>query len=524
MPEMEELRAIWPQSDLLLNQTLLERGVEHAGDDRRLACVRDALRRRRRLSLAAVGGSITAGSSYSAATGTAAFLYHRKVARALDRWFPPADGASHAHHNGGVPGTGPTYMEHCVHDHLPADVDLVLLEYAVNVDRRPEAFERLLRSLLLHPRSPALLVVNAHRWRAIRPHDGRSDKCWHRKWPVDLAKNRTQWRAQSMGREDGAHWRDSLGADEDAIAALCRRYDVPLVSMRAALVDAVRAGAISIPSFMTDCKHPSGVGHTFLAQLILQRLLRPPSPRGCEPASGAVQLPPPLYGEKGLESAASVCARGEQLRRYLAKAWPLRGFNLTDERRGPGKLGFVAHAAGDTMSFCLPWPPAASKALRPRVLWLGFLRSYEHMGRARVACFGACGCPAEVIDAHDVKDGISVTDVRRINLRPARPRLRAAAEAAEAAEEEAEAAEAADAGGAAAKECCRVRLRVLPQTTSGEHKFKVMSLLLGGADAHDLQVFSLRVAASASESSADGAAKRSGGGGGRRRVVRQHEE
>ena len=34
-------------------------------------------------------------------------------------------------------------------------------------------------------------------------------------------------------------------------------------------------------------------------------------------------------------------------------------------------------------------------------------------------------------------------------------------------------------------------------SSSGEHKFKVMSLLLGGADAHHLQVFSLRVAASA---------------------------
>ena len=36
-------------------------------------------------------------------------------------------------------------MEHCVHDHLPDAVSLVIVEYAVNTDRNPAAFERLLR-------------------------------------------------------------------------------------------------------------------------------------------------------------------------------------------------------------------------------------------------------------------------------------------------------------------------------------------------------------------------------------------
>ena len=536
------LRSLWPQSQFLLNSTLVSLGVEHSGSDSKLACLRAALGRGQRISVAAVGGSITAGSSYAAGSGSAAtFLYHRKVAMALDARFPVA--AGHGHLNGGVPGTGPTYMEHCVHDHLPPDVNLVLLEYAVNTDRRPASFERLLRTILLHPRRPALIVVNAHRWRAIRPHDGRTDKCWHKNWPVDMAANRTQWLAQSIGQSGTT---DMLAADEDAIATLCRHYDVPLVSMRAALVGAVRAGSIGIPTFMNDCKHPTGAGHTFLAQLILHRLLHAPEALSADVAdnpaaaahnaadaaamaaagdsgggsgggsgsssggllvggAGCATAPPappmlrvPHYGSEGQESASSVCARGDQLSRYLERgAGASNDFNLTDEGRGKGKLGYLAYGVGKSIGFCLPWPTpgervSAGGALRkpPQVLWVGFLRSYEHMGRARVSCSGACSCASDVIDGHDIKDGVSVTDVRRVGLRPNR---RAGADS-------------------TLEACCRVRLQIGTGTSSGEHKFKVMSLLLGGADAHNLQVFSLRVAASASEAPPSVAPKQLGGG------------
>ena len=257
----------WPQSTLLLNETLLRQGVELQGDDRRLACVREALASGSRLTTAAVGGSITAGSSYGTSAGGASFLYHNKVSQALNAYFPVEGG--HVHHNGGVPGTGPTYMEHCVHDHLPPAAGLIMLEYAVNVDRHHASFERLIRRLLISQPQAALIVVNAHRWRVIRPHDGRTDKCWNPKWPVDMARNATQWAAQTFGQEAGAT--DGLNADEDAVAALCRHYRVPLVSQRAALLRAVRQGEVSIPAFMRDCKHPSGEGHTLMAQLVLQR-------------------------------------------------------------------------------------------------------------------------------------------------------------------------------------------------------------------------------------------------------------
>ena len=175
----------WPQSTLLLNASLTARGTELQGDDSRLSCARASLAAGLRLTTAAIGGSITAGSSYGTGSAGASFLYHSKVSQAINAMYPVQGG--HPHHNGGVPGTGPTYMEHCVHDHLPKAAGLILLEYAVNVDRHHASFERLLRRLLISQPQAALIVLNHHRWRVVRPHDGRTDKCWNPKWPVGMA-------------------------------------------------------------------------------------------------------------------------------------------------------------------------------------------------------------------------------------------------------------------------------------------------------------------------------------------------
>eukprot|EP00965_Chrysotila_dentata_P237178 6201728-Pleurochrysis_carterae.AAC.1 len=120
------LRELWPQSRLLLSTMQLDHGLEVVGSDTGAACARSVLRNRQRpLSIAAIGGSITAGSSFTTSTGSAAFLYHQKVLSALNFFFRAPQG--HLFKNGGVPGTGPTYMEHCVHDHMPSKPDVILV-------------------------------------------------------------------------------------------------------------------------------------------------------------------------------------------------------------------------------------------------------------------------------------------------------------------------------------------------------------------------------------------------------------
>eukprot|EP00873_Tetraselmis_striata_P008990 jgi/Tetstr1/429254/TSEL_019173.t1 len=80
-------------------------------------------------------------------------------------------------------------------------------------------------------------------------------------------------------------------------------------------------------------------------------------------------------------------------------------------------------------------------------LTLVYLQSYERMGQLSVACRGGCACQAATVDAHSAARH-SVTQSREVGLQ----RL----------------------GGGA----CEVHLEVLPATSSGGHKFKLVQVAL----------------------------------------------
>lgn len=64
-----------------------------------------------------------------------------------------------------------------------------------------------------------------------------------------MRANRTQWAAQTWGQQPGAT--DQLNTDEDAVAALCKHYNVPLISQRAALLDSVATPRYAAPRHAT---------------------------------------------------------------------------------------------------------------------------------------------------------------------------------------------------------------------------------------------------------------------------------
>lgn len=612
-------------NDSLLPRSLALRASENEGVGYGLDCLRSSVLSGGPATVVGLGGSISAGSSYSVRYGgSGAWLYHAKVAQALRA----ISKASISHHNGALPATGPAFFEHCVEGQLGSVhargvvPRLVLVEFGVNTDGQPAAFERLLRKLLSIKPPLALLVVNTHVW-TLR---GERRKCWR-------GANRSPIRMTEPEQLAAQTWEDRFNfGDEDAIAKLCRHYGVPLVSMRSALLEAVKAnhgprheGSLELRHFMIDCKHPSGQGHTYLAQMVLARLLRDVPRLGGEfgAASAAVastatpcndghtaalghSLPPPLH-EDGLPQGASRCVNGAQLQNLTAIA--TRGFQFSDE--GRGKLGWIGRRAGDELSFCLVSPadergdaaesgdsravvttqsrgvggtsrsgkhkkrhaalrhadstpfrrrdwgrpgrsldegsdsraqcidigprgatvevarehcrqrrvfcgqskfpkllkqcPAScgmcapvlnsaeqsgaqrsgtaavhdgdefsSSSLLPSSvvgLWIGYLESYEHMGRATVSCAGSCTCAESDIDAHSAQTPrVSITAVRRIALRlhaldnAGVPRTSTTK---------------------STSSCCRLTLRIQNQSSSGEHKFKLLALLMAKAKESD---------------------------------------
>ena len=110
-----------------------------------------------------------------------------------------------------------------------------------------------------------------------------------------------------------------------------------------------------------------------------------------------------------------------------------------------------------TCGLCSPNPTQfSSRGRSSSVLWIAYLSSYQHMGRAMAFCSGGCTCGPIEIDAHAPSERISITAVQRLIVTHL------------------------DTGGR-----CLLRLTILPSTSSGEHKWKLIGLLLGENTAGD---------------------------------------
>lgn len=445
---------------------------ERLGDDSRLACVAERLRRGRG-TVAVMGGSISAGSTYSASWGDASWLYASKILRSMRVATALAGGNTLPRvRNRAIPATGPEFFDLCFGSMLPPEwpADLVIIEFTVNIQGDVAAFERLLRRVLM--RGAAVIVLSAKAWatydargQQMMARRGSEMKCWRlpdkpsekeadaRGAPLQGPTHasgsiRRAWLSSAPNRL-GQTWNATKGdiGEEDAIAAVCRHYNVPLVSYRAALLGAVRAGNVSFESFMQDCKHPNGQGHTYFAQLVLARLFHRPRGSICRAAGSTLPvptLPAALHknGHVDEHDQTALCASGTELTPLLAR--PPLGFELTDE--GRGKYGLVATRVGAAAELCV-WN-ATSGGRPPKLVHVGYLKSYAGgMGRAALSCSGSCACRPVEFDGLDRRRHASVAAFESLPLRQI--------------------------GDAA---CCSVQVRVLANSSTDGHKVKLLSV------------------------------------------------
>lgn len=274
---------------------------------------------------------------------------------------------------------------------------------------------------------------------------------------------------------------------------------------------------LRLPELYYDRIHPSDAGHTILAHGLVHLLKRANLMLELEALESAEATTSETRGTSGATAADAVSAdargagmqapsagRLEHVAACVAQPLPrpmLPNVAGTASRRlqchdaeslkalvdpggcvgwahaiefspsGAPKPGWVATAPGAHCTFAYDLANASASTQR---IGIGFLRSYAHMGQARLECVHDCACEALIIDAHH-EARISPLDLRYFSV-TTRPGPEAAASGAGALARAA----------AGSTRRCGLRLTVLRTTSSGEHKFKLTALFLNqhGGDEH----------------------------------------
>jgi hypothetical protein len=222
--------------------------VSH-GDGGRLRTVFEKARRGEPVTVAAVGGSITAGGSQ---TKDPANRYVQQVAKWFEANFPKS---KISFVNAGIGGTNSFYGAMRLHrDVLAKRPDLVIVEWAVNNHAGKdfgESYEGVLRQLLRDPGNIAVIEL------FFMHKDG----------------------------ENAQMWQEILG----------RHYQLPMVSFRDALWPEFTSGRIPWDDLYADVVHPKDAGHLVAARLLtnlLETALQAQAGHG--PAAG---FPSPLISD-----------------------------------------------------------------------------------------------------------------------------------------------------------------------------------------------------------------------------------
>ncbi|CAL5223929.1 g6531 [Coccomyxa viridis] len=368
------------RQDISSSPDMLKQATRHWGQPAGLQGVFRKLMQGELVRVVAIGGSVTTGMG--ARNLTEAYPY--RIVQWLRSLGTDERPAKVEFVNSAVSATTSSYTSQCMHDFVPADADLVLVEFSVNdwevVDAQNFAwmdnslrrgFERLIRKLLGMDSSPAVLLL--HWWAPL-------------------------------------HFKSSFwNVAEDELDTIGSYYDLQSISYRNAMYKLIMADqpGFRLEEIMCDIVHPNPLGHRYFADLVIgymQQVLADMLLESALPAASAHRLPPPLFSGNEVQGDA-ICLKGEDLKGAVVKltgSW--KWVNEAKQGSKQPKWGYTSSSVGDALTLRVSRSKAAAPLLgfgggnSTVLVGLGVLRSYKGMGAAAVACTQGCTCSPQVFE------------------------------------------------------------------------------------------------------------------------------
>jgi hypothetical protein len=251
----------------------------------------------------------------------------------------------------------------------------------------------------------------------------------------------------------------------DAATALARRYGWAALSLRDVLLAGLRDGAHLqrgwsacewVNAFLSDRVHPSPQAYRLFADALIGLLVEAQDAEdaACGDgdadgiAVGLSRFAPMAPG--AFDAPLRLCNDAAALEVRAAAGWHHAQTELVK-----GKLvhkpGWLATEAGSVLEFTVSTHFQGEPGGEPganATLALTHLISYEHTGAAAVACVAGCACDGGVLQGHSVAQRVSIEATVELSVTQAQQ--------------------------------CTIRLTVLPDTLSGEHKVKLIGVAANG--------------------------------------------
>lgn len=135
------------------------------------------------------------------------------------------------------------------------------------------------------------------------------------------------------------------------------------------------------------------------------------------------------------------------------------GFDFIDEgTEDKPKKGYVARNPDSVLRLKINTTQPQSRSDQLVPVYIGYLKSYEHMGMARLSCTAGCSCEPKSVDAHNA---LKRSTVHLVVLNVSQ-----------------------------APECV-ISVTVQSETQSGENKFKISAVMMAGIGRNEKQAVKL---------------------------------